>query len=221
MDGVPQVLFAILAIALVGVGIWWEHQRALARAAGFRAFAARYGWSYRMARDRTLAKRFAFLDNLRLGGNRFGYDHGTGTWRERPAEFFNFHYQTGSGKHVQHHHLSVVLIRLPRAFPELRIHPEGIFHKLGQAVGFGDIDFESVEFSRRFEVRSPDKKFAYDFCHTRMMEHLLARPNAALELEGEVLASYRAGRLEAADLPSRLDDLVALHELMPGYLFRA
>ncbi|MBC8329105.1 MAG: hypothetical protein H8E31_10200 [Planctomycetes bacterium] len=216
----PQILFGLAVAVLVPLALWWNWKQAQQRAEGYRAFAREHGWSYRQKKDRQLAKRHAALDRLRAGSNRYGYDHASGEWQGYHAESFNFHYQTGSGKNTQHHHLSVVMIRIERAFPELRIHPESLFHKIGQAVGFADIDFESVEFSKEFEVRSQDKKFAYDFCHTRMMEHLLRRPKTAIELEGRVLASFCGGRLEAAGLPQRLQELLDLRRLMPDYLFR-
>jgi len=216
----PHVLFGILVAVVVPLALWWNWKKAKERAAGYEAFAAANGWSYRQKKDRALAKSFRFLDRLRAGSNRYAYDHAWGEWRGYPAESFNFHYQTGSGKNTQHHYLSVVTVELERAFPELRIHPESFFHKIGQAVGFADIDFESVEFSKRFEVKGEDKKFAYDFCHTRMMEHLLQRPKTAIELEGRTLASFCRGRLQAEGLPGRLQELLDLRGLMPDYLFR-
>lgn len=49
--------------------------------------------------------------------------------------------------------------------------------------GFDDIDFESVEFSRKFFVKSPDKRFAYDVIHPAMMEFLLASDPPSLDVE--------------------------------------
>ncbi len=219
-EALPQVLFGILVAVLVPLALWWNWKKAQQRAEGYRRFCAEHGWDYRPKRDRQLAKRFRFLDRLRAGHNRYADDHAWGEWQGYPAECFNFHYKTGSGKNTQHPSLSVALVSLERRFPELRIHPESFFHKIGQAVGFGDIDFESVEFSKRFEVKGPDKKFAYDFCHTRMMEHLLAHPKTAIELEGRCFASFARGRLEAAGLPARLEALLELRRLMPEYLFR-
>ena len=51
------------------------------------------------------------------------------------------------------------------------------------AFGFDDIDFESAEFSKRFYVKSPDKRFAYDVVHPRMMEFLLDRKAPCVDIE--------------------------------------
>jgi hypothetical protein len=217
---VSPVLFGILVAVLVPLALWWNWRQAEKRADAYRVWAAEHGWRYRKDRDRKLAKRYAFLDRLRAGSNRYAYDHAEGDWEGRPAQSFNFHYQTGSGKNTQHHYLSVVMLGLEREFPELRIHPENFFHRIGQAIGLGDIDFESVEFSRAFVVRGEDKKFAYDFCHTRMMEHLLRHRSTALEIEGQWMATFVRGRLEADGLAARLDELLTLRGLMPDFLFR-
>ncbi|RMH04166.1 MAG: hypothetical protein D6702_03800 [Planctomycetota bacterium] len=218
--GVQDFWFAAFAALVVGLGLWWSWKQARIRGEEYRAFAAEHGWTYIQKRDRGLARTHRALDRLRVGSNRYGYDHAWGEWGGYPAESFNFHYQTGSGKSTHHHYLSVVMIRLEREFPELRIHPEGIFQKIGQAIGFQDIDFESVEFSKRFEVKCRNKKFAYDFCHTRMMEYLLRHPETAIELEGRVLVSYGRGNLRASELPARLEALLEIRRLMPEYLFR-
>src|SRR5205085_4299284 len=58
---------------------------------------------------------------------------------------------------------SYLIVKVP--FPDtpgLLIRPETLMDKVAGALGFDDIDFESEEFSRRFLVKSPDKKFAYD-----------------------------------------------------------
>ena len=67
--------------------------------------------------------------------------------------------------------------------PDLLIRPEGLFDKIKGAFGFDDIDFESEEFSRRFHVKSSDRRFAYDVLHPRMMEFLLAVRPVMIDIE--------------------------------------
>ena len=43
--------------------------------------------------------------------------------------------------------------------------------------------FESAEFSRRFHVSSPDKRFAYDVIDPRMMEFLLRGDPPTVDIE--------------------------------------
>src|SRR5204862_1433100 len=90
---------------------------------------------------------------------------------------FTYKETSGSGKdeRTTTYEFSYLLIRLPYGnVPDLLIRPEGFFDKLAAMIGFSDINFESAEFSRRFLVKSSDKKFAYDVIDPRMMDFLLA-----------------------------------------------
>ena len=85
-------------------------------------------------------------------------------------------------------------------------------------LGFDDIDFESVEFSRAFTVRSRNKRFAYDVCHGKMMEFLLCHPDTSLEFEGPCLAMSFNRRLEPERIVETLDRLMAINDLLPNYV---
>ncbi|MDP6519851.1 MAG: hypothetical protein QF411_08120, partial [Planctomycetota bacterium] len=176
-----DVVLAVLGVSLLlaaGVALClYLAKQARERREAFAAWAQGNGFTYSPGRDAGLAKRFSFLDKLRQGSNRYAEHVLAGQWQGREALAFTYHYETYSsdskGRRQTHHHrFGVVLIELECTFPELRIHPENFFGRLGQALGFDDIDFESVEFSRAFTVRSPDKRFAWDFCHTGAMEYL-------------------------------------------------
>ena len=103
----------------------------------------------------------------------------------------------------------------------LTIAREGVFSKIAQAFGYDDIDFESHEFSRKFCVRSKDKKFAYDVCNARMIEYLLANDDLNIEIEGMALAIGFGDTLAPERIEPNLQRLVQLRGLMPYYLFAA
>jgi len=225
-DEAMQTLLFVLAIAAFIGLIYWSYLQAKKRREAFEAWAsAQAGWAYSPDKNRETYRQYSFLDKMRKGSNRYSYDNLAGTWGGREARAFNFHYETHSSdskgnRQTHHHHFGVILVHLERAFPELRIHPEGLLSKLGQMLGADDIDFESIEFSKKFCVRSDDKKFAFDFCNTGMMEHLLKHPKTALELEGDTLAIYDQNRLHANELDDFFEQLTQIRRLMPDYLFR-
>jgi hypothetical protein len=115
--------------------------------------------------------------------------------------------------------LSFFVLHLPAAFPELVISSEGFFSKIAQAFGYDDIDFESHEFSRKFCVRSKDKKFAYDVCNARMIEYLLANDDLTIEIENDVLSISFGSRLKPEQIEPNLNRLIEIRSLMPTYLF--
>jgi len=181
--------------------------------------AQRLGLHFEPHKNRYMARELRFLNKLRHGSNRYAYNILSGNYRGHDVTVFDYHYQTGSGKDTHHHHFSFFTVRLPGAFPELTIGPEGVFSKIAQAVGYDDIDFESHEFSRKFCIRSRDKKFAYDFCHAQMIEYLLANPDLTLEVELNTLAISFNRRLRPEEIEPNLERAIQVRLLMPDYLF--
>lgn len=212
----PVVLVGIIAlIAVIAVFSYFANQK---RQEAMRALASRLGLQFSPARDRTLAGRYEFIDRIRAGRNRYAFNVISGTYQGHEVRVFDYHYKTGSGKNTQHHYLSFLILRLPISVPELKIGPEGFFSKIAQAIGFDDIDFESHEFSRKFCVRSKDKKFAYDICHGRMIEYLLANTDLTIEMERDALAISFMRRLNPAQVEPNLKRLIAVRMFMPEYL---
>jgi len=208
------VFIAIFIVVLV-FGIISARKR---REAMF-ALASKLGLRFDPSKDRSLARRYKFLDKLRRGSHRYAYNILSGNYKGHDVMAFDYHYQTGSGKDTHHHHFSFFLLEMKAAFPELVIGPEGIFSKIAQAVGYDDIDFESHEFSSKFCVRSSDKKFAYDVCNAQMIEYLLANSDVSTEIDGNVLAISFNRRLSPDAIERNLDRLIAVRSLMPDYLF--
>ena len=213
----PLIIVGFLAVVIVvGVVSFISAQK---RREAMAALASRLGLRFSPHRDRSLARQYDFLDKLRAGRDRYAYNILSGTYQGHEVLVFDYHYKTGSGKNTHHHHFSFFVLQIPASFPELIIAPEGFFSKIAQAVGYDDIDFESHEFSRKFCVRSRNKKFAYDVCHAQMIEYLLANEDLTIEMDGYALAISFNSRLAAQYIEPNLNRLVALRSLMPEYLF--
>jgi hypothetical protein len=85
------------------------------------------------------------------------------------------------------------------AWPGLQVRRENLLDKFAGALGWDDIDFESVEFSKKFHVKSGDKRFAYDLLDPRMIElFLIADSIPQVDLAGEHFCLHysRSTRLE-------------------------
>lgn len=221
MNGGMIVLLVVIA-ALAIAAVIYNAALARKRREAMFELAVRLGLSYSGDKDYSLAGRFGFLNKLAQGGNRYAYNVLQGHYQGHEALVFDYHYETRSHdskgrRQTNHHYFSIFILLLPMAFPELHIAAEGIFSKIAQAFGYDDIDFESAEFSRAFCVRSPDRKFAYDICHAQFMDYLLANRDLTVEIELNALAFGRC--LEAPQIESNLQRLVAIRSLMPEYLF--
>jgi len=223
MDGGAILIFIVFA-ALVVVAAIFGAIAARKRRDELSALAARLGLGFNPDKDYALASRFAFLDQLAQGGNRYAFNVLSGSYRGHRVLVFDYHYETHSTdskghQQTHHHYFSFFVLMLPLSFPELRITREGLLSKIAQAFGYADIDFDSAEFSRSFCVRSKDKKFAYDVCHAQMMEYLLAHRDLSLEIETDALALAFDSRLSAQQIEFNLQRLLEIRSRLPRYLF--
>mgnify|MGYP001127148170 CR=1 FL=1 len=213
----PFIIVAFIAIAIAGIVV--STILARKRRDAMRQVAAKLGLRFDPGRDRVLPKQYRFLDKLRRGSHRYAFNVLSGRYRDHDIKAFDYHYQTGSGKNTQHHHISFFMLQLPKAFVELKIGPERFFSKVAQAFGYDDIDFESHEFSRKFCVRSGDKKFAYDVCNAKMIEYLLANDDLTIEIEANIMAMSFDRRLSPEQVEPNLGRLIKVRSLLPSYLF--
>lgn len=211
-------LVVFIVAAIFGAIAARKRREALAVLAG------QLGLAYQADKDYSIQDRFPFLNKLAQGSNRYAFNILSGQYQNHPVMVFDYHYETHStdskGRRQTHHHyFSFFLLLLPCSFPELTIVREGLGSKIAQAFGYDDIDFESAEFSRKFVVRSRDKRFAYDVCHPQMMEYLLANNDLAIEIEQQALAIGFGKCLSPEEITPNLERLIQIRLLLPEYLF--
>ena len=85
-----------------------------------------------------------------------------------------------------------MVVPIDAACSPLTIENENVLTRLADALSFHDIQFESEDFNRTFNVKSPDKKFANDFIDARMMQWLLQTgKGTAFEVMGDRLLCFR------------------------------
>lgn len=79
--------------------------------------------------------------------------------------FFDYHYVTGSGRNSQTHNLTVALIECSRVqIPYFDLKPEGLLYKIGEMLGFKDIDLPAFPlFSDKYRLTGPDEKSVHLF----------------------------------------------------------
>lgn len=202
MDQALLVLAIIFVAALVGIAAYLSHKAAEQRRRELAALAAELGWSFDPSKDSSHDDRYSQFEPFRKGHSRAAYNTLTGSLaidgRPFPGTMGDFTYKvtTSNGKSTTTHtyNFSYLIVHLPfRAVPDLFIRPENFLDKFAAAIGFDDIDFESAEFSRKFLVKSPDKRFAYDVIHPRMMEFLMQSPGRTIDIERGCLCITSGG----------------------------
>jgi hypothetical protein len=214
-------LIFVAFIALFIFGVIQQNKRARERREALAKFAADNGWVFRPELTRTLDDDFRDIGLFRRGSNRYGENLITGSHGGCGLLMFDYHYETesGSGKdrRTHHHHYGIVMLRPSFPLKPLVIRPEGMWDKLTAAFGWDDIDFESAEFSRRYHVSSPDRRWAFDVVTPRTMELLLAREKATLCMDLTQLMFSRPGRLAPDDMRDAIALCAAVLDGIPAF----
>jgi len=232
MPALLLFVVAPLALAAVVFGAIYERKRAQQRREALSALALRMGFDFYPEKDTSLDERFSHFAVFRKGHSRAATNTMRGKVRVNgevhPVMMGDYRYKQteGSGKsrRTVTYRLSYLIVQFPRSgVPDLLIKPEGIFDKLGQALGFDDIDFEDFEFSKRFVVKSSDRRFAYDVCHPRMIEWLKAHASSfpAIDIErGQMCLATDKKRWSAAGFEGNLSYAEQFIDRWPDHLLR-
>lgn len=219
------LMMTTVVVVVIAVAIYASKQAAKRREE-LAAFAFSIGLTFHAARQRDFRKLHRHSVFSR-GSARAAYNTMEGRLEiagfSHAAILGEYKYTISTGKSSHTYRFSFILLRPSWIrLPDLEIRKEHIGDKLSAAFGFDDIDFESEEFSRKFMVKSADKRFAYAVCHPRMMEFLLAKPDLAVEIcDGECLLMESVRVWSPTEYRSNLAWARSFFELWPGHLTRS
>ncbi len=135
----------------------------------------------------------------------------------RLCDYWYYDQSTDSNgsRHRTYHRFSCATTSIDADVPGITVGRENVLTRLGGALGFDDIEFESEDFNRAFRVKCATPKFAYDMIDARMMAFLLdASSGCAFEVVGSDLLCA-TGRVRPADLPGLLQVLQSFHAHVP------
>ena len=220
-----MVLFIIVAIVLVGAVAWAQWYARERRRRALAAWGAANGLTFSPEKVTGLDDRYPDFDCLHTGSNRYAFNTLSGDWHGRRCLAFDYHYETRSTdakgrSQTQDHYFSAAILDSPVPLKPLFIRPERFLDKVAGFFGFEDINFESAEFSRKFFVKSPDRKWAYDVIHPRTMEFLLAQPVFTLRFAGPCVAAWRDHRFEPAEFEQAVGVVAGILDRLPEYLVK-
>lgn len=165
-------------------------------------------------------RELEFLKNYEAWGPGYGhknFDGYEGKLAGAELKVWQHQSRTKSKDSENIHNFTVLALEMPVPAPNLRIKREHFGHKLVDAFGGEDIDFESDEFSRKFWVKCNDRKFAYDVIHPRMMEFFLTAPNASWQWQGK-LVLHVPGSFKPQRVQPLIDAAAGMVQLLPKHL---
>lgn len=227
-DSAIMFILIPIIVAAAAVGIYYSYLAAKKRREAFLALAAELGFTFDPNKDRSHDEYYAHFEIFRKGHSRAAYNTLSGQTtiddRQFSIKMGDFTYKvtrhSGKNRTTSTYNFSYLIVHLPFALvPDVLIRPENLFDKLAGAIGFDDIDFESIEFSKRFLVKSKDKRFAYDLIHPRMMEFMLASKPPCIDLEnGRCCLSDGSRRWTPDQFKSHMQFMAQFIDLWPDHL---
>jgi hypothetical protein len=213
------VIFAAIAAA-IGFAIWNSRMKDKRRKE-LAGWAQVNGLKFLPDNDHSVWLRYQLFKCLQRGDNRYAYNIMVGTSGTRVTSAFDYHYETHSSnskgqRQTHHHYLSALVVDAGLLLKPLFIRPEGLLDKVTEFVGIDDIDFESAEFSQKFFVKSPDRRWAYDVLHQKTMELMLAYPRFHIDFQGtQVMAYYDNKTFSLGEFGSALKVVTGILDYLP------
>jgi hypothetical protein len=221
------LLFVVVGFGVVALVAYAGWVAAKKRREAFAALAAQRGWTY-SERDDRYVDRFAGAP-FGLGHDRRASNVVTGEHDSRAFVAFDYRYSTTehytdaqghSRTRTVTHPYSVIALHIGANVPELSVSPEGFFGRLVGRVTGNDIELELEAFNRAFTVQCPDRKFATDVLHPRMMEYLLTLPELDWSFRTDSLVTVRPGQHSLPGLDATLVAIDGILDRVPDFLRR-
>jgi hypothetical protein len=218
------IISILIAVGVIVFFIFGSYLEAKRRQA-IQNWAMLHQLSFNREKDHQFHNRYPEFEFLTQGDNYYAFNTLTGPWNGRPFVGFDYHYETRSTNskgqtQTNDHYFSGVIIQTDIILNPLMIRPEGFFDKVTEFFGYDDIDFESAEFSRKFYVKSSDKRWAYDVIHPRMMEFLLASPGFNIQFGLKYIVAYRDAKFSPVDFEFAGNLLCGMLDRFPDYLIK-
>ncbi|OGS10829.1 MAG: hypothetical protein A2234_03855 [Elusimicrobia bacterium RIFOXYA2_FULL_58_8] len=152
------------------------------------------------------------LELFRLGHARKAANLISVESRSGAINFFDYRYTTGGGKNSQLHKFTLALMPCPGcAVPHFDLKPETFIHKIGEAIGFKDIDLPAFPlFSDKYRLTGPDETAVHMFFTPRRAAWFERNPGLRLQgAPGHVVLFKKAGQLPVADWQNFMEEVKA------------
>ena len=131
---------------------------------------------------------------------------------------FDYAYTTASGEHHSRHTQTVVAFEHESlSLPKFTLSTEGLFNKIGAAIGFQDIDFdEHSEFSKSFVLKGEDEPAIRNFFDRDKLEFFAQRKKSYIETAHSFFIYTRDGRKKPEQIREFLKEGYSVYTALGG-----
>jgi hypothetical protein len=187
-----MILFLVAGAAVVVVVLVFNLVRAGRRREAFHRVAEDLGFTF-YGKTKEAWRALAGLPLFDRGHAKRSRNVLKGTARDVELTIFDYHYTTGGGKSSKTHKQSVIAFRSPGLeLPEFALRPENLFHKIGSAFGYQDIDFDGhPRFSSHYLLRGEEEGAVRALFDDAVLDYFEGHQNLCVEAAGDRLILYR------------------------------
>jgi hypothetical protein len=213
---IPVLVATVFVLVVVVAVRHWRNKRQ--RREDLAVWAAMQGMDFSLADPHALDRLDFKL--FGMGDGRGCENVATGTWQGldvRVADYWYYDtdHDSNGGSSRTYRHFSIVLTAVDAWLPAVQIAKENVLTRLADHLAMRDIEFESEEFNRRFNVKAGDREFAYKLLDARMLEWLLATAGPhCYEVGGTWVLGY-CKQLPVAELPTLLHAVKGFVDRIP------
>lgn len=205
-----ETIYIIIGISVISVIVFFVGRRyERVRTEALAAAASEMGMTFYPKGDREVEKPLLSLRLFCRGRHRKFSNMMVGSSGEIRTAVFGYRYDTGSGKNQTSHVQTVFSFESSQLdLPQFQLSPENIFQKIGQLMGYQDIDFpDAPEFSKRFVLRGADESAVRQVFSMDVIRFFESMRGVSVEADGNRLIFYRARRrLKARDIKGFMDE---------------
>ena len=209
MDDTAVIILIIGGVAVfVAVIIMFVAYAERKRREGLEEIANELGLTFLRDGDSNIHNQIGGFGLFNQGRRREMSNLIKGTTDEVQIAIFDYKYVTGSGKNQSTHSQTVASLQsnLINA-PDFTLRPEGMFDKIGGALGFQDIDFEThPQFSSMFVLKGDNEARIREFFTNELLEFFETQSGISLEARQGALIFYRP---RSRAKPEQVKDLLS------------
>lgn len=194
-DYLPFVIMGGVILLIIG-GITWSIMAEKKRREALEATAEEMGLSYFKDGDQQLLDRLSSFKLFNQGRSRKMKNLIQGDSGEVHIAIFDYQYTVGSGKNQSTYNQSVATIQSAELVcPDFLMRPEGFFDKIGGAMGFQDIDFDShPNFSKLFVLQGSSEENVRAYFTPKLLEFFETKQGITVEANTGVMFFYRPNK---------------------------
>lgn len=217
-----SVLVILGFVAIAALGAYLSYYFKKKRREELAGMAKRLGLQYSLQDVQgCLGLPFALLQK---GDGRGTENVLWGTWQGIDLREFDYWYYEESTDSEGHrsktyYRFSCAATPIEATCAHLTLARENLFTRMADHMGLRDIEFESEDFNRAFNVKCKDKKFANDMIDARMIQWLVAVDGAFhFEVSGNWMLCFSKKR-KPIELVPLLGTLEQFHEQVPRVVY--